>query len=159
MLYHCLPSSYHQLSASTAYLAVTQLAATPYVIHQLDIRTCTAQNCSQTLLQRFNDAVITFLAWWRWSQHHQSIAIKFVNNFEHCMSEYRAGVYVHFTQAEILWFRHSQCFVSACDQYVWVACWHLSIQITALLNESVLASFLCQPSSIVCSTHTLLYCK
>ena len=32
------------------------------VIHQLDIRTCTAQNCSQTLLRRFNDAVITFLA-------------------------------------------------------------------------------------------------
>ena len=31
------------------------------VTHQLDIRTCTAQNCSQTLLQRFNDAVITFI--------------------------------------------------------------------------------------------------
>ena len=29
------------------------------VIHQLNIRTCTARNCSQTLLQRFNDAMIT----------------------------------------------------------------------------------------------------
>ena len=31
------------------------------VIHQLNIRTCMAQNCSQTSLQRFDDAVITFI--------------------------------------------------------------------------------------------------
>ena len=31
------------------------------VIQQLNIQTCTAQNCSQTLLQRFDDAVITFI--------------------------------------------------------------------------------------------------
>ena len=34
----------------------------------------------------------TFFAWWRWSQHHQNIAVKILNNFEQCMSQYRAGV-------------------------------------------------------------------
>ena len=38
-----------------------RVIAAVVVTHQLDIRTCTAQNCSQTLLQRFNDAVITFI--------------------------------------------------------------------------------------------------
>ena len=50
------------------------------VIHQLDIRTCTAQKI--------------FLAWWRWSQYHPNVAIKDSKEFfEQCMSEYRAGVH------------------------------------------------------------------
>ena len=44
-----------------------------------------------------DDAVITFirqetfLAWWRWSQHHQKRCYKVCEQFQQCMSEYRAG--------------------------------------------------------------------
>ena len=95
-----------------------------YTARYLDMH---CSNSSQTLLQHFDDAVITFirwsqenrhtlflklftylielhnwwwlhhifLAWWRWSQHHWNVAIKFVQ----CMSEYRAGV----EQPLLLW--------------------------------------------------------
>ena len=38
-------------------------------------------NCSQTLLQRFDDTVITFiLPVMKVTQYHRNVAIKFVNN-------------------------------------------------------------------------------
>ena len=55
-------------------------------LHQLDIWTCTAQNCSESSIAMFRwccdhlhlarNFSGTFLAWWRWSQHHRNIAIK-----------------------------------------------------------------------------------
>ena len=51
------------------------------VLHQLDIRTCTAQIVHKlfwnVLMMLWSPS--SFLAWWRWSQHHQNVAIKFVN--------------------------------------------------------------------------------
>ena len=46
-----------------------------------------------------------------WSQHHQNIAIKFVNNFEQCMSEYWAGVNIEHCGASV-----SKQYIAALNQ-------------------------------------------
>jgi len=61
-------------------------------------RTCTAQSCSESFTAMFRWCCdhlyqlifAAFLTWW-WSQHHWNVAVKILNNFEQCMSEYRAG--------------------------------------------------------------------
>ena len=56
-------------------------------------------NCSQTLLQRFDDAVVTFIRHFSCLMKVITASSKHCNNvceqFEQCMSEYRAGYNYH----------------------------------------------------------------
>ena len=48
-------------------------------------------HCSQTLLQRFDDAVITFITFLEVITASSKCCNKVCEQFEQCMSEYRAG--------------------------------------------------------------------
>ena len=69
-----------------------------WLLHQLNIQTCTAQSCLEFLLlimlwsPSSGSHVITFLPD---EGHHWNVAIKILNNFEQCMCKYRAANHCH----------------------------------------------------------------